>query len=126
MSESERSRRPVTTRALVILVTSLAVVTYWRAVLTFFAVDDFVYLGGPAWTMWQTPFEFFAYPRGLAEAAFAVHRHLFGNQHALYHVFPLGLHIVNALLVYRLIRRAMPWPSPTARQPRPSARPPPR
>jgi hypothetical protein len=91
-----------------VLVALLTAAAYWRGAFTFFAVDDYVYLANTNWTLWKDAFEFFTYPRGLTESAFIAHRWLFGYQPLLYHILPFALHVVNALLVYRLIRWALP------------------
>jgi hypothetical protein len=91
-----------------VLVTVLTATAYWRGAFTFFAVDDYVYLANTNWTFWKDAFEFFTYPRGLTESAFIAHRSLFGYQPLLFHIVPFCLHVFNALLVYRLIRWALP------------------
>lgn len=111
MTDGTLTRRPAIslgTGTLIVFVIVLTAATYWRGAFTFFAVDDYVYLAKTNWTIWKDAFEFFTYPRGLTESAFLLHRWLFGYNPLLYHIVPFGLHVVNALLVYRLIRWALP------------------
>lgn len=101
---------------LVLVLAGLMVLAYWRAPLTFFAIDDFVYLQ-QTWTPWARAGDFFLYPRGLPEALFALHRRLFDTQHVYYHLVPLALHLANALMVHRLVRwaaRGVPSAAPIA------------
>jgi hypothetical protein len=106
MSDERLTR--VSVRTLIALVMVLTAAAYWRGAFTFFAVDDYVYFANTHWTIWKNAFEFFTYPRGLTEATFVLHRWLFGYQPLLFHIVPFALHVVNALLVYRLIRWALP------------------
>jgi hypothetical protein len=85
----------------------LAAAVFYRAVRTFFAVDDFGYLGVGT-PEWPGIVSFFATRFLSGPVAFWAARSAFGFDPLPYHLLVLALHLVNAWLAYGLVLRLEP------------------
>ena len=85
-------------------IAAAALAFHWSALLVFFGVDDFVFLVDsrhPAWPGLVAALG----KRYFSHSTYAINVWVFGYRPWAHHVLALGLHVLNAWLIFRLFER---------------------
>jgi hypothetical protein len=92
-------------RSRFVLIAAAILAFHWTALLVFFGVDDFIFLVESRHPGWPGVVAALGGRYLSQKVAFAANLWLFGHRAWAHHLPALGLHVLNAWLIYRLFER---------------------